>query len=52
MVYGAPAQHLGIYLGHGYMVDSSKVLGKVVVRRVFASSTVRLVRLPVIAPQR
>lgn len=48
VVYGAPAQHLGIYLGWGYMVDSSKVLGKVVVRRVFASDTVRLVRPPVL----
>jgi cell wall-associated NlpC family hydrolase len=48
VVYGAPAEHLGIYLGHGYMVDASKVLGKVVVRRVFASATVRLVRPPVV----
>ena len=47
VVYGAPAQHVGLYLGWGYMVDSSKVLGQVVVRRVFASDTVRLVRLPV-----
>ncbi|MDP3712837.1 MAG: NlpC/P60 family protein [Mycobacteriales bacterium] len=48
VVYGAPAEHVGIYLGHGYMVDSSKVLGRVVVRRVFASPTVRLVRPPVV----
>jgi cell wall-associated NlpC family hydrolase len=49
VVYGEPAQHVGLYLGWGYMVDSSKVLGKVVVRRVFASPTVRLVRPPVLA---
>ena len=51
VVYGAPAEHLGIYLGHGYMVDSSKVLGRVVLRRVFASPTVRLVRPPVLDSQ-
>jgi cell wall-associated NlpC family hydrolase len=44
VVYGAPANHLGLYLGHGYMIDSA---GRVVVRRVFASSTVRIVRLAV-----
>jgi cell wall-associated NlpC family hydrolase len=44
VVYGAPANHLGLYLGHGYMVDSAS---RVVVRRVFASSTVRIVRLAV-----
>jgi cell wall-associated NlpC family hydrolase len=44
VVYGAPANHVGLYLGHGYMVDSA---GRVVVRRVFASSTVRIVRLTV-----
>jgi cell wall-associated NlpC family hydrolase len=47
VVYGSPAGHLGIYLGHGYMVDASPTLGRVVVRRVFASSTVRIVRLDV-----
>jgi cell wall-associated NlpC family hydrolase len=47
VVYGAPASHLGVYLGHGYMVDASPTLGRVVVRRVFSSSTVRIVRLDV-----
>jgi cell wall-associated NlpC family hydrolase len=47
VVYGAPANHLGLYMGHGYMVDSSPTLGRVVVRRVFASPTVRIVRLAV-----
>jgi cell wall-associated NlpC family hydrolase len=47
VVYGAPANHLGLYIGHGYMVDSSPTLGRVVVRRVFASSTVRIIRLAV-----
>jgi hypothetical protein len=47
VVYGAPANHLGLYIGHGYMVDSSPTLGRVVVRRVFASTTVRIIRLAV-----
>ncbi len=46
VVYGKPASHLGIYLGHGYMVDASPSLGRVVVRRVFTSPTVRFLRLP------
>ncbi len=47
VVYGSPASHLGVYLGWGYMVDASPSLGRVVVRRVFQSPTVRIVRLPV-----
>ena len=47
VVYGSPASHVGIYLGHGYMVDASPTLGHVVVRRVFSSATVRIVRLDV-----
>jgi cell wall-associated NlpC family hydrolase len=47
VAYGAPATHLGVYLGHGYMVDASPTLGRVVVGRVFSSSTVRIVRLGV-----
>ena len=46
VVYGAPAVHLGIYLGAGLMVDASRVLGRVVVRPVYASRTVALLRLP------
>lgn len=46
VVYGAPASHVGLYLGHGYMVDASPSLRRVVVRRVFVSPTVRFVRLP------
>ena len=49
VVYGTDPSHVGIYLGHGYMVDASVTLGRVVVRRVYASSTIRLVRLPVAA---
>ncbi|MCU1674354.1 MAG: hypothetical protein JWN77_2467 [Frankiales bacterium] len=44
VLYGRPANHVGIYLGRGYMVDSSPSLRRVVVRRVFASPTVRVVR--------
>jgi hypothetical protein len=44
VVYGQPATHLGYYLGHGYMVDASPSLRRVVVRRVFVSPTVRVVR--------
>jgi len=47
VVYGRPGQHLGVYLGAGYMVDASPSLGRVVVRRVFDSPTVHVVRLPV-----
>lgn len=47
VVYGRAASHLGIYLGHGYMVDASPSLKRVVTRRVFSSPTVRFVRLPV-----
>jgi cell wall-associated NlpC family hydrolase len=47
VVYGAPASHLGLYLGHGYMVDASPSIGSVVVRRVFTSPTVRIMRLDV-----
>jgi cell wall-associated NlpC family hydrolase len=47
VVYGAPASHLGVYLGHGFMVDATPMPGRVVVRRVFASPTVRIVRLDV-----
>lgn len=44
--YGRAASHVGIYLGHGYMVDASPTLKRVVTRRVFRSPTVRFVRLP------
>jgi cell wall-associated NlpC family hydrolase len=45
VVYGPPASHVGIYVGHGMMIDDSRSLGKVVLRKVWASSSVRLVRL-------
>lgn len=45
VVYGAPASHVGLYVGHGYMVDASPTLGRVVVRRVFTSPTVHFIRL-------
>jgi cell wall-associated NlpC family hydrolase len=44
--YGPPASHVGIYVGNGLMVDSSRKLGKVVLRAVWPSSTLHLVRLP------
>jgi hypothetical protein len=47
VVYGAPAGHIGLYLGHGYMVDVSATTGRVVVRRVYDSTSVRIVRLDV-----
>ena len=43
--YGQPAVHVGIYVGNGDMVDSSKVLKKVSERRVFSSETVRFARI-------
>jgi cell wall-associated NlpC family hydrolase len=47
VVYGDPAAQVGLYMGHGYMVYASQTLGRVVVRRVFVASTVRIVRLDV-----
>jgi len=46
VVYGPPASHVGIYVGNGLMIDSSRKLGKVVLRPVWTSPTLRLVRLP------
>jgi hypothetical protein len=44
--YGPPASHVGIYVGNGLMVDSSRKLGKVVLRPVWRSPGLHLVRLP------
>jgi cell wall-associated NlpC family hydrolase len=42
VVYDTPDRpHLGVYLGHGYMVDASATLGRVVVRRVYAAPSVQ-----------
>ena len=46
VVYGPPASHVGLYVGNGLMVDASRSQGKVVLRAVWASPTLRLVRLP------
>ncbi len=46
VVYGAPAVHLGVYIGASRMVDASRMLGHVVLRPVYFSRTVRLFRLP------
>jgi hypothetical protein len=46
VVYGPPASHVGLYVGNGLMVDASRSQGKVVLRPVWTSSTLRLVRLP------
>jgi cell wall-associated NlpC family hydrolase len=43
--YGGPAVHVAVYVGNGDMIDASKVLKKVTLRRVFASETVRFARL-------
>lgn len=43
--YGKPAVHVGVYVGGGLMVDASRVLRRVLRRRVFASETVRFGRL-------
>jgi cell wall-associated NlpC family hydrolase len=43
--YGAPAVHVGVYVGGGLMVDASRVFRKVVLRPVFASDTVRFARI-------
>lgn len=46
IVYASPGSHVGIYVGDGLMVDASRVLGKVVLRTVWAAPGVHLVRLP------
>ncbi len=46
VVYGPPASHVGLYVGDGLMVDASRKLGMVVLRPVWTSTTLRLVRLP------
>jgi cell wall-associated NlpC family hydrolase len=46
VVYDPPASHVGIYVGNGLMVDASRKLGKVVLRAVWTSPGLRLVRLP------
>lgn len=43
--YGAPAVHVGVYVGNGDMLDASRVLKKVSQRRVFSSETVRFARI-------
>ena len=48
VVYGSTPSHIGMYLGHGYMVDASPSLHAVVVRRVYDSATVHFVRLRVV----
>lgn len=45
--YGGPAVHVAVYVGNGEMIDASKVLRTVSMRRVFASETVRFARLSV-----
>jgi cell wall-associated NlpC family hydrolase len=44
VVYGAPGEHVGIYVGGGWMVDASRSLGSVVLRPVWAARGVQLVR--------
>ena len=46
VLYGPPASHVGVYVGNGLMVDASRRLGKVVLRAVWTSPTLHLVRLP------
>lgn len=45
VVYLAPASHVGLYVGGGLMVDASRSKGKVLLRPVWASPGLRLVRL-------
>jgi cell wall-associated NlpC family hydrolase len=44
VLYPAPAEHVGIYVGGGRMVDASRALGKVVLRPVWASPGAQIVR--------
>jgi cell wall-associated NlpC family hydrolase len=44
VVYAAPDDHVGIYVGAGWMIDASRSLGHVVLRPVWAGSGVQIVR--------
>jgi cell wall-associated NlpC family hydrolase len=44
VVYPAPGDHVGIYVGGGLMVDASRALGSVVLRPVWAATGVQVVR--------
>lgn len=44
VVYAAPGDHVGVYVGGGLMVDASRALGRVVLRPVWAAPGVQLVR--------
>jgi len=44
VVYAAPADHVGVYVGGGLMVDASRSLGHVVLRPVWDAAGVQLVR--------
>lgn len=46
VVYAAPGSHVGLYVGAGLMVDASRSQGKVLLRPVWASPGLSLVRLP------
>jgi cell wall-associated NlpC family hydrolase len=43
VVYAAPDDHVGIYVGAGWMIDASRSLGHVVLRPVWAASGVQIV---------
>lgn len=44
--YGAPMSHVGMYLGNGLIIDASRSYGRVVIRPVWATSSVSFLRLP------
>lgn len=44
--YGAPMSHVGLYLGNGLIIDASRSYGRVVIRPVWATSSVSFLRLP------
>ena len=44
VVYPSPGDHVGIYVGGGWMVDASRALGCVVLRPVWAATGVQVVR--------
>jgi cell wall-associated NlpC family hydrolase len=44
VVYGAPGEHVGVYVGNGWMVDASRSLGAVVRRPVWSAPGVQVRR--------
>lgn len=43
--YASPRPHVGLYVGNGFMIDASRLLGKVVKRKLWSHPSLRVLRL-------